>query len=155
MAEMFDREVETRTLDEQHKRDDALYRKQITYLFERSDFYQRKLKEAGFDDAESIGGVDAIGVLPFTVKDEIRKTQAEDPPLGAHVCADGGLLQRIFSTSGTTGTPVLHRPYQKRLQCLGDEYRALVFRGWIQAWTTSVGDVQRWAVRGGRRVLWL
>ena len=105
MAEMFDRAVETRTLDEQHKRDDAFYRKQVEYLFARSDFYRSKLKEAGFNDAAGVGGVDDIGALPFTVKDEIRKTQAEDPPLGAHAAAEPGLMQRIFSTSGTTGTP--------------------------------------------------
>ncbi len=102
---MFDPEVEARSLDDQFKRDDTAFRQQISYLFERSPFYARKLKKAGFNDAESVGGIDRIAELPATDKDEIRESQQLAPPFGEHLAADPADIMRIFSTSGTTGTP--------------------------------------------------
>lgn len=102
---MFNPEVETRSLQEQRVEDDALYRKQIAYLFDRSPFYRRKLEEAGFRNAEQVGGIDDIAELPFTVKDEIRQSQAAVPPFGDLLAADPEKLRRVFSTSGTSGNP--------------------------------------------------
>lgn len=102
---MFDPEVESRAPGEQYKLDDATYRRQIAYLFERSPFYARKLKEAGFKDADSVGGLDQIASLPATDKDEIRESQKVAPPFGEHLAADPKKIMRVFSTSGTTGTP--------------------------------------------------
>ena len=102
---MFDPEVEGRSLDEQFQHDDPTFRRQIAYLFERSPFYARKLREAGFKDAESVGGLDRIAELPATDKDEIRDSQKTAPPFGEHLAADPKDIMRIFSTSGTTGTP--------------------------------------------------
>jgi phenylacetate-CoA ligase len=103
---MFDPEVEGRPLDEQFKIDDAAFRRQIAYLFAKSPFYASKLKQAGFRDAESVGGLDQIAELPATDKSELRETQSVTPPFGAHLAADPMKIMRIFSTSGTTGTPV-------------------------------------------------
>lgn len=102
---MFDRAAETRPLGEQFRLDRAAYRRQVAYLFERSAFYRRKLREAGFDDARAVGELDDIARLPFTEKDELRATQAEAPPFGDHLAADAQELVRVFSTSGTTGVP--------------------------------------------------
>jgi phenylacetate-CoA ligase len=44
-------------------------------------------------------------MLPFTTKDELRISQQTEPPLGTYVAAAPQSLARIFSTSGTTGTP--------------------------------------------------
>ena len=44
---MFSPEVETRAWDEQLRLDDAAYREQLAYLFERSRFYRSKLGAAG------------------------------------------------------------------------------------------------------------
>lgn len=103
---IFDRDVETRSAEEQRRSDQALYRKQIGYLLARSAFYRRKLADAGFKDAKSVGGLENIHNLPFTVKDEVRKNQADYPPLGDFLAADPQDVMRIYSTSGTTGTPV-------------------------------------------------
>jgi len=102
---MFDPEVEGRPFDEQFKQDDAAFGRQISYLFERSPFYARKLKDAGFKDAQSVGGLDRIADLPATDKDEIRESQKVAPPFGEHLAADPMEIMRVFSTSGTTGTP--------------------------------------------------
>lgn len=102
---MFDPAVEMRSHADQAARDDALFRAQIGYLFDRSAFYQRKLKAAGFANAQSVGGLENIANLPFTDKSEIRESQANYPPFGDNLAADPAKLQRVFSTSGTSGVP--------------------------------------------------
>jgi phenylacetate-CoA ligase len=82
------------------------YRVQIARLYERSPFYRNKLVAAGFSTAESVGGLEAIAALPFTEKDELRRSQAEHPPLGAHAGVRISELARIYSTSGTSGAPL-------------------------------------------------
>lgn len=104
-TQMFDPAVETRSLAEQADCDDALYRQQISYLVSRSPFYRRKLAEAGCANAGQVGGLDNIANLPFTEKWEIRESQKNCPPFGDNLAADPEKLQRIFSTSGTSGTP--------------------------------------------------
>ena len=79
--------------------DHAAYREQIAYLLERSPFYREKL--AGHD----VGGLDEIAALPLTDKRELRATVTPGNPIGAHLCAAPGEIVRIYSTSGTTGTP--------------------------------------------------
>lgn len=102
---IYDPDIETRPVEEQFKFDRESYRRQIRYLLDNSRFYQRKLREAGFSNAAAVGELDDIAQLPFTEKDELRKTQAMAPPFGDHLtCAPEELL-RVFSTSGTTGVP--------------------------------------------------
>jgi phenylacetate-CoA ligase len=82
------------------------YEAQIARLFERSPFYRDKLRNAGFASAVDVGGIERIAGLPFTEKDELRKSQAAYPPLGAHAAIDIGEAARIYSTSGTSGAPL-------------------------------------------------
>jgi phenylacetate-CoA ligase len=89
------------------------YREQIARLYERSSFYRDKLRAAGFADAAAAGGLDAIAKLPFTEKDELRRSQAERPPLGSHAGVTMEEAARIYSTSGTSGVP-LHIPLTRR-----------------------------------------
>jgi phenylacetate-CoA ligase len=53
-----------------------------------------------------VGGLDRIAALPFTEKDELRASQAEHPPLGAHAAIEISQAARIYSTSGTSGAPL-------------------------------------------------
>lgn len=85
--------------------DAALYRNQIAYLFERSDFYRQKLQAAGFADAASAGGITDIAALPFTEKDELRASRTPERPIGSHLAVQMDEIVRIYSTSGTTGAP--------------------------------------------------
>ncbi|HZP78624.1 MAG TPA: AMP-binding protein [Pseudolabrys sp.] len=104
-GDIYRPDVECRSADEQRARDGATYCRQLDYLFAASAFYRDKLAAAGFDTAASAGGLDDIAALPFTEKDEIRQSQAQHPPLGAHLAASRDKLVRIYSTSGTTGDP--------------------------------------------------
>jgi phenylacetate-CoA ligase len=102
---MLEPEVEARPWAEQLAGDDVFYREQLTYLFECSAFYREKLAEAGFDSAEAAGGLADIARLPLTEKGELKATATADNPIGAHLCAARPEIVRIYSTSGTTGTP--------------------------------------------------
>src|SRR5207253_6815174 len=80
--------------------------RQIAALYERSAFYRERLRAAGFADPAAAGGLAEIGQLPFTEKDELRASQAAHPPLGAHAAIEISQAARIYSTSGTSGTPL-------------------------------------------------
>jgi phenylacetate-CoA ligase len=102
---MLEPEVEARPWAEQLAADDAAYREQLAYLFERSAFYREKLAAAGFESAEAAGGLADVARLPPTEKGELKATATADNPIGAHLCAARSEIVRIYSTSGTTGTP--------------------------------------------------
>src|SRR3954453_13897283 len=82
------------------------YRVQIERLYECSPFYRNKLRAAGFESPQAVGGLEDIAALPFTEKDELRASQAAHPPLGAHAAIEISQAARIYSTSGTSGTPL-------------------------------------------------
>ncbi len=80
--------------------DAEAYEAQLAYLLERSAFYRAKL--AGHD---TDGGLAAIAALPLTTKQQLRETVTPENPIGAHLCVGPDEIVRIYSTSGTTGTP--------------------------------------------------
>jgi phenylacetate-CoA ligase len=92
-------EAETRPWDEQLALDAVAYREQLAYLLERSPLYREKLR--GIEPGE----LDDIARLPLTDKRELRETVTRENPVGAHLCATRDEIVRIYSTSGTTGTP--------------------------------------------------
>jgi phenylacetate-CoA ligase len=102
---MVEPEIESAPWEAQAAQDASLFLQQIDYLFARSRFYREKLAAAGFATAAAVGGLEEIARLPFTEKDELRKSRSRDEPIGAHCTATRGEIARIYSTSGTTGTP--------------------------------------------------
>jgi phenylacetate-CoA ligase len=102
MSRMLAPEVEARPPAEQRELDDAAYREQLAYVLERSAFYRDKL---AVDSAADAGGLADLARLPLTEKDELRATRTAEAPIGTHLCAGREEIVRIYSTSGTTGTP--------------------------------------------------
>jgi phenylacetate-CoA ligase len=102
---MFEPEVETRPWAEQLELDDASCRSQVSYLLAQSAFYREKLRGAGLASADDVGGLDELGRLPLTDKGELKATCTPDNPIGSHLCVTAAEIARIYSTSGTTGTP--------------------------------------------------
>jgi phenylacetate-CoA ligase len=98
-------EIETRPWADQLAADDASYRDQIAYLFERSAFYREKLQGAGLTSTAEAGGLAQIAELPFTEKQDLKGTATAANPIGTHVCVPRSEIVRVYSTSGTTGTP--------------------------------------------------
>src|SRR5690242_1490693 len=75
--------------------DDAQnFEEQLAYLQENSPFYRDRIERVPLD---------RIAELPLTTKQELRATVTPDNPFGAHYT--GAAIVRIYSTSGTTGTP--------------------------------------------------
>jgi phenylacetate-CoA ligase len=91
---------ERRPWAEQLALDAESYRTQLAYLFDRSPFYREKLGTIEVSDRLA-----DIAQLPLTEKCELRATVTPDNPFGAHLCAEPSEIVRIYSTSGTTGTP--------------------------------------------------
>ena len=102
---MHEPAVETRPWGEQVALDDASYREQLAYLLEHSAFYREKLGAAGVGAAAEAGGLAEIAALPLTEKRELKATATRENPVGAHLCVAREEIVRIYSTSGTTGTP--------------------------------------------------
>jgi phenylacetate-CoA ligase len=78
-------------------------RTQLRWVLDRSPFYREKLGDL---DPEAFT-LDRLPELPFTVKDEVRQSQDEHGPLGAHACVGWDEVARIHASSGTTGAPTL------------------------------------------------
>ena len=80
-------------------------REQLNFIRERSPFYRRKFDAAQVvpDDVRSL---DAVRRIPFTEKDELRRSQADSPPWGDFGCIRPREAVRVFQTTGTTGRPV-------------------------------------------------
>jgi phenylacetate-CoA ligase len=93
-------DVERLPWAEQLALDEESFRQQLAYLLERSPFYREKL--AGLDGSI---GLDEIARLPLTEKPEVKATCTPTSPFGAHLSVESSELIRIYSTSGTTGTP--------------------------------------------------
>jgi phenylacetate-CoA ligase len=91
--------TEATSREEQHAVDDASFRDQLAYLRRRSPFYREAL--AGSDGI----GLDEIATLPLTEKRQVKETCTPESPIGAHLCVPMSEIVRIYSTSGTTGTP--------------------------------------------------
>ena len=102
---MYKPELETMPRDELVQYQLDLLRKQMAYLYERSPMYRRKFDQAGVRP-EQIKTLDDVQRIPFTTKDELRKSQEQYPPFGDFHCIPTEEGVRVFQTTGTTGIPV-------------------------------------------------
>ena len=78
--------------------------KQLEYLWARSPFYQRKLAQAGLKPGQTTTLSD-LQEVPFTMKQELRESIKECPPLGLHAAAPRHEVIQVQASSGTTGSP--------------------------------------------------
>src|SRR4030042_1164004 len=102
---MYKPELETMPREKLLKHQLQLFRKQMAYVYERAPFYRRKFDEAGVRP-EHIKTLEDVSRLPFTVKDELRRSQEKFPPFGDFHCINPEEGIRVFQTTGTTGVPV-------------------------------------------------
>lgn len=104
---------------------------QINYLWDKSTFYQEKWKKFGFDPG-MMHDISDIRKIPILQKEEIRVSQAENPPFGMARIPERGPITRIALTSGTTGEPVLI-PFTE------DDYFGVFCEGGVRAlWSAGV-----------------
>lgn len=101
---IHDRDIECCSREDLVAMSDRAWQQQTALLAQRSDFYRSKLSAAGlsFDD---VAGVAKLPLIPFTTKQELRKSQEEEPPFGAHLAVDPDDVKTVYQTSGTSGHP--------------------------------------------------
>lgn len=103
MTDILD-EIETWAPERLRERENELLPRQLRHVADSSQFYRDKLTAAGVDIA-SISTVDDLRRVPFTEKEELRRSLADHPPLGGHLAVPVTDLVQIQATSGTSGTP--------------------------------------------------
>lgn len=101
----WDQEMETLNREALDQIQLIRFQKQFAYVYENSSFYRDKYQAAGIEPGD-IKSLNDIPRVPFTVKEELRETQQEDPPWGGTLCVDEEQGCRVFQTTGTTGTPL-------------------------------------------------
>ena len=101
----WNRETETLQSEELRALQLERFRDRMAYVYERSPMYRRKYDDAGIRP-EDIRTLDDIRKVPFTVKEELRESQARFPPWGDFMCVPPEEGVRVFQTTGTTGIPV-------------------------------------------------
>ncbi len=85
--------------------EDRLVREAVSYVWDRSPFYQAKFREAGVKP-EQITAARHLTRLSFTSKAELRSSQENHPPFGAHTAVSVRDVVRVHKTSGSTGRPL-------------------------------------------------
>lgn len=103
-AEFLNPRIETASLKDIRELQESKLARQLDYLFARSIFYQEKFRQIGLG-RDAYSKIDDLKRFPFTTKEELRKSQADCPPLGKHVAADLDDIIRVHSSTGTTGQP--------------------------------------------------
>ena len=69
-----------------------------------SPFYKKRFKEIGADPND-IKTMDDLEKLPFTTKEDLRRSQLKNPPFGDYCGVPMGRISNIYASSGTTGEP--------------------------------------------------
>jgi phenylacetate-CoA ligase len=77
----------------------------VRWVHERSEFWCRKLDEAGVDPA-SITSIEDLPRLPTSERAELQADQDSHPPAGSYACTERRDWLWIFTTSGTSGRPL-------------------------------------------------
>src|SRR5207248_7718190 len=70
----------------------------------KAPLFGRKLAEAGITSPNDLAGVDDINLVPTTVKQELRDSEAAHPPFGDYRFTPREECVRLGSSTGTTGT---------------------------------------------------
>ena len=96
--------IETASVDECVRLENAALVSQMEYLYQNSTFYKEKLDAAGIDYRD-IKEREHLCRVPFTEKTELRSSLNHTPPLGDHMAAQLDDVIQVQATSGTTGTP--------------------------------------------------
>ena len=103
---MVEPEIELAPWDAQAAQDAPLYLEQIAYLFDALALLSRQARRRGFRFARAMSAAST----PSRRCRSPRKTNcgsraAREQPIGTHCTAAREEIVRIYSTSGTTGTP--------------------------------------------------
>lgn len=85
---------------------------QVQHCYRESSFWRRKMDSAGLRP-EGVRCREDLARIPFSTKAELQEDQAANPPFGSNLAVHPSRLSKYFTTSGTTGRPVV-RVYTAR-----------------------------------------
>jgi len=95
---------ETLSPEEYREVQNKAFLREFKYICDNSLFYKEKYGALGLETGD-IKKLDDLKKLPFTTKLELRNSLQACPPLGKHIATSIDKVVRIYSTSGTSGTP--------------------------------------------------
>jgi len=102
----WDVELQTMDPDERRRLQDERVRALVRRALETPvPLFARKLFEAGVTSAEDVRGVEDLGAIPVTRKQELRDSEAAHPPIGDYRFTSLRDCVRICRSTGTTGEP--------------------------------------------------
>lgn len=79
-------------------------REVMRWCWDRAPFYRRKWGDAGIHP-DAIRSLEDFERVPVVTKEELRLTQAANPPFGDYLCVEEREVAHVHGTSGTTGRP--------------------------------------------------
>lgn len=99
----WDETIETMPREQIRKLQEEKLRVAVKRAYQ-TPFYQKKFAEVGAipDDIKTI---EDLHKLPFTTKDDLRKSQAEHPPFGDYTTVPMEQISGVYASSGSTGDP--------------------------------------------------
>lgn len=106
---MLHPDFETLPASETRGLQNRLWEQQWVCVLGSSQFYRAKFNGS----ASRTLPLDALGALPFTEKDELRRSQEHSYPFGDYIACPEEKVVRLHRTSGTTGQP-LHLANSRR-----------------------------------------
>ena len=99
---------DNQTMDPARRRElqDQRLRAMVGKIFEHPvPLFRRKLESAGIDAPAAVTGLDDLASIPLTVKQDLRASEAEHPPVGDYRFTSLQECVRYGQSTGTTGTP--------------------------------------------------
>jgi phenylacetate-CoA ligase len=143
-------EIETATRATLRQMQEPRLRAQVEHAHRNSPFYRHKLDAAGVKP-EAIRSLDDLARLPFTTKDELKRSQVEHPLWGDFLAVPFDDVLRVHMTSATTGRPLafldtkddwygFHHSYARSLYAFGVRKSDMVMAAfsygpWIGYWS--------------------
>ena len=104
----YDMAVQTMSRDEVRTLQEERLRESISRIFALpSPFWVRKLAEAGIQSPDDIKSLDDLDTVPVTIKQELRDSEAEHPPVGDFRTTTLRDNVKLGTSTGTTGAPTI------------------------------------------------
>ncbi|HKY14598.1 MAG TPA: hypothetical protein VJM33_06700, partial [Microthrixaceae bacterium] len=125
---------ETQTMDPQQRRELQLVRLRelVGKVLDRGvGLFGRKLADAGITSSNDIRDLDDINAIPTTLKQDLRDSEAEHPPIGDYRFTPLSECVRIGQSTGTTGTPTVSVLTRHDLWL---EYESAARNWWRNGW---------------------
>jgi len=110
----WDKEIETLPREKIEELQLEALKKQIDNAF-KTDFYKKKLTEAGINSSDDIKSLKDLRKIPFTTKHDLREVY----PYGLLAVPQSEIV-RVHASSGTTGTPTVIYLTQKDVDMAAD-----------------------------------